>query len=67
MIVTSSAAPICATEAATKEGTGDDFDSETSKMMNTKNTKNEHKEYSSLLNANGVSEWWTKQTNGNFN
>ena len=36
MIVNTSAAPICATEAATKEGTGDDFDSETSKMMNTK-------------------------------
>ena len=64
MIVNTSAATICATEAETKEGTGDDFDSETSKMMN---SKNEHKEYSSLLNGNGVSEWWTKQTNGNFN
>ena len=63
MIVNTSATTICATEAAKKEGTGDDFDSETSKMMN---TKNEHKEYSSLLNANGVSEWWTKQTNGIF-
>ena len=51
MIVNTSATTICATEAAKKEGTGDDFDSETSKMMN---TKNEHKEYSSLLNANGV-------------
>ena len=64
MIVNTSAAPICTTEAATKEGARDDFDSETSKMMN---AKNEHKEYSSPLNANGVSEWWTKQTNGNFN
>ena len=36
MIVNTSAAPICATEAATKEGARDDFDSETSKMMNTK-------------------------------
>ena len=36
MIVNTSAAPICATEAATKEGARDDSDSETSKMMNTK-------------------------------
>ena len=64
MIVNTSATTVCATEAATKEGTGDDFDSETSKMMN---TKNEHKEYSSLIDTNGASEWWTKQTNGNFN
>ena len=63
MIVNTSAAPICVTEAATKEGARDDFDSETSKMMNTNNTKNEHKEYSSLSNTNGVCEWWTKHTN----
>ena len=36
MIVNTSAAPICATEAATKEGARDDSDSETSKMMNKK-------------------------------
>ena len=36
MIVNTSAATICATEAATKEGARDDSDSETSKMMNTK-------------------------------
>ena len=36
MIVNTSAAPICTTEAATKEGARDDSDSETSKMMNTK-------------------------------
>ena len=41
VIVNTSAATICATEAAKKEGAGDDFDSETSKMIN---TKNEHKE-----------------------
>ena len=36
MIANTSATTICATEAATKEGTGDDVDSETSKTMKTK-------------------------------
>ena len=56
MIVNTSEATICATEAAKKEGTGNDFDSEAN------NEDDELKDCLSLWNTNEANDW-TEQCN----
>ena len=51
MIVNTSAATICETEAAKKEGTGDDFDSEAN------NEEDQLKYCLSLSNTNEANDW----------